>query len=308
MWGERVNNIIPFTEIKVPADWNYNNSVKKMQPLVRKWTDMSYKFFLELKVARKALAKDGNPNLAKMPRPGWNQYCQDIGISQRHANRLLGEYFEDPFIYNIWNMPKGDKEEYFGHFPIRFMRNLLYYHTQENDLIYDPFVGSGTTIDVCEEMGRSYYCSDLFPQRENIKQWDIADGLPDEIEKIDLAFLDPPYWKQAEGKYSNDSNDLSNMDLDDFNNSMMILLTELSIRNANKITIVIQPTQYKNDFVWQDHIFDFAKMLSNYQIEMRYILPYSTQQYNAQQVEKAKIKKKALGLNRDLVIWRKINS
>ena len=32
----------------------------------------------------------------------------------------------------------------------------------------------------------------------------------------DLVFLDPPYWKQAEGKYSQDETDLSNVELDDF--------------------------------------------------------------------------------------------
>lgn len=52
-------------------------------------------------------------------------------------------------------------------------------------------------------------------------------------------------------------------------------------------------------------MFDFDKMLTGkYDIEMRYILPYSSQQYNAQMVEKAKAENKTLGLNRDLVIWK----
>jgi len=299
-----VNQLIPFTEIKVPLDWDYDESVKKVQPMVRKWTDMSYEFFLELKIARKALAKTGIMSDRTLC-PTWYQYCAEIGITNRHANRLLAEYFSDPFIYNIWNMPKGDDEDHFGHFPYRFMRNLLYYHTQENDFIYDPFAGSGVTIDVCDEMNRRYSCFDLIPQREDIKKWDIAFGLPDDLPQVDLAFLDPPYWKQAEGKYSNETNDLSNMSLDDFNNTMLNLLNELAKKEVNKIAIVIQPTQYKNNFVWIDHIFAFARMLPDYEIEMRYILPYSTQQYNAQMVERAKAEKKCLGLNRDLIVWNK---
>ena len=257
------------------------------------------------KIAKKALSEWGGDRKSSRHDAvsTWSQYCDDIGISIRHADRQLAEYFSDPFLYNIWNMPKGDDEDHFGHFLYRFMRNLLYYHTNENDLIYDPFAGSGTTIDVCGEMGRRCYCSDLTPSNDEIKSWDITFGLPDDLPQPDLAFLDPPYWKQAEGKYSKESTDLSNMSLEDFNNSIQVLLNGLSERLTNKIAIVIQPTQYKNDFVWQDHIFDFAMMLPKYKIEMRYILPYSTQQYNAQMVEKAKSEKKGLCLNRDLVVW-----
>jgi hypothetical protein len=209
------------------------------------------------------------------------------------------------FLYNIWNIQGGDDKEHFGHFPYRFMYNLLYYHAESKQTIYDPFAGSGTTADACKALGMDSYCSDLNPKKDFIRKWDIADGLPDDLPDIDLAFLDPPYWIQAEGKYSNSDNDLGNMDLDAFNLKMRELLRALSKSNVTKIAIVIQPTQYKNKFVWTDHIFDFYSMLPGYIIEMRYILPYSTQQYNAQMVEKAKAERKCLGLNRDLVVWRR---
>ena len=82
------------------------------------------------------------------------------------------------------------------------------------------------------------------------------------------------------------------------------LLKELTGRNIERIAIVIQPTQYSNQFKWTDHVFDFHKMLPKYEIEMRYILPYSTEQYTPQIVNAAKDKNKCLGLNRDLVIWK----
>ena len=46
--------------------------------------------------------------------------------------------------------------------------------------------------------------------------------------KPDLTFLDPPYWKQAEGKYSNSASDLANMSLDDFYSAMGKLFNELT--------------------------------------------------------------------------------
>ncbi len=208
----------------------------------------------------------------------------------------------EPFIYNIWNTVSGDDKDYFGHFLLIFMRNLLHYHTEEQDMVYDPFAGSGTTIEAAELMNRNWYCSDINPYTEQIKEWDIHRGLPLDLPDVDLAFLDPPYWRQAKNQYAGD---MANMTLGQFNAAMEKLLTELSERQIPRIAIVIQPTQYLNDFIWTDHVFDFHHMLPEYKIEMRYILPYSTQQYNAQQVMRAKEERKTLCLNRDLVVWRK---
>ncbi len=140
------------------------------------------------------------------------------------------EFIEnDLFLYNIWNTKKGDNNNHFGHFPKVFMKNLLYYHTNPFDLIYDPFAGSGTTIDACREMFRQCIVSDLNPDksRPEIFKHDIAGGLPD-IPKPDLVFLDPPYWKQAEGKYSDNENDLGNMSLNGFYSVMYNLFSEIA--------------------------------------------------------------------------------
>jgi DNA modification methylase len=214
-----------------------------------------------------------------------------------------------PYLYTIWTQNKQDKEtSHFGAFPNIYIENLLYYHTEPFDIVFDPFAGSGTTVDVCQKWYRRYYCSDLVvkPGREqDIKQHDITSDLPDDLPKPDLVFLDPPYWKQAQGKYTSEKTDLSNMTIQEFNNAMRNLLNALTKRKVNRIAIVIQPTHYSNGFMLQDHIFDFHLMMQkNYEIEARYILPYSSQQYNAQMVEKAKEKKQCLVLHRDLVVWK----
>jgi hypothetical protein len=121
-----------------------------------------------------------------------------------------------------------------------------------------------------------------------------------------MAFLDPPYWKQAEGEYSKDADDLGNMPLDTFNERMAGLLSALDKRKVERIAVVIQPTQYKNEWQWTDHIFDFDKMLaSHYRIAMRYILPYTIQQNNAQMLEAAREAGHCLCMNRDLVVWER---
>lgn len=221
----------------------------------------------------------------------------------------IGKGFE-PFIYTTWNVKEAGKETtHFGHFPEVFMENLLVRHTEPLDIVYDPFAGSGTTVDVCQKWRRRYYCSDrkVTPGREfDIRQWDINEGIPEDLPRPALVFLDPPYWKQAEGEYSDDANDLGNMALEEFNLSMECLFTSLTDIKAERIAVVIQPTQYKNDFVWTDHIFDFHRMVEEeYIIEIRYMLPYSSQQYTPQCVLEAKERNTALGLSRDLVVWRK---
>ncbi|MBD3341221.1 MAG: hypothetical protein GF353_19095 [Candidatus Lokiarchaeota archaeon] len=262
----------------------------------------------------------------------WNtqkSIANELGVSEGYINKILtnstnGKYedkfwnlsIEDsnyskckPFRYNIWNLDKTDKEtSHFGHFPVVFMENVLLYHTDPLDIIFDPFAGDGITIDACKSMFRRYYCSDRIvkPGREkDIKEWDVINGLPDDLPKPRLAFLDPPYWKQAENKYSDSENDLGNMSLADFNGAMNKLLDALKSRKVEYIAVVIRPTQYENDFVFVDHIFDFHDMIKDqYEIEMRYILPDSKQQYLPQMVEKAREKNVCLVLNRDLVVWK----
>lgn len=226
--------------------------------------------------------------------------------------QLQEMHIDNPLLYNIWNLSKQDNDrKHFGAFPELFMENLLHYHSKPLDIIYDPFGGGGTTIDVCKRMLRRYYVSDrkVIPGRENdIKEWDINNGLPDGLPKPDLVFLDPPYWRQAENKYSDSDSDLGNMTLEQFNDSMMNLLGNLKNKKVERIAIVIAPAchhTFKPTYV--DHIFDFHTMMKGYEIEMRYVMPYSTEIFRGSQVNAHRDKNLILNTVRDLVIWRRKN-
>ena len=209
-------------------------------------------------------------------------------------------------LYNIWNASKGDNNSHFGHFPKLFMKNLLYYHTQPFELVYDPFAGSGTTIDACTEMYRQYYVSDRKPDksRPEIRQHDINDGLPD-MPKPDMVFLDPPYWTLAKNEYSEDESDLGNMSKEQFFQSMNTLIKNITNRQINRIAYLIRPIWETGDtWEWVDPMFDMYDILNNdYRIETRYVIPYSTQQYTGLWVDRAKNEKKCLVLNRELTVW-----
>jgi len=215
-----------------------------------------------------------------------------------------------PFIYNIWNTQKGNETEHFGSFPKIFMDNLIYFHTQPGNLIYDPFAGDGTTIDSCKDFNRKYYCTDKIVKsgrEKDIYEHDITKGFPEDLPKTDLIFLDPPYWILAKKEYSEDETDLGNMTKDRFYQTMKMIINESIKRKIERIAYLIRPIWEtgKDKWEWVDPMLDLYDMVSDkYKIEMRYVLPYSTQQYSALWVERAKNKKQCLILNRELTIFK----
>jgi ParB-like chromosome segregation protein Spo0J len=218
--------------------------------------------------------------------------------------------FEPP-LYNIWSFSKkSNKVSHFGNSEITIVDNLLYLYTEPFDIVLDPFAGGGSTIDICQKRMRRYWASDRKPTvaREDIRLLDIVEELPPFAKRwseVKLTYLDPPYWKQAEGQYSKDKEDLANMSQDDFRKTLTKIVKSIAAKQTHGvIALLIQPTQWKADNKEVvDHV---ADLLSDIKLplEMRISCPYSTEQYNAQQVEWAKKNKKLLVLTRELLVWR----
>jgi|TARA_Y100000034_G_scaffold136934_1_gene217307 DNA modification methylase len=217
-----------------------------------------------------------------------------------------------PFLYNLWNTSNiKNEQKHFGNFPIEFMENLLYYYTKPFEVVYDPFAGGGVTIDACKKWFRRYYTSDLNPipaREEDIKKHNILKELPNDLPKVDFVFLDPPYWKQAENIYSKDKDDLANMSLDKFYNSIDYIIKSLrkKLSKGAYVAFVISATQWKNNLEREDHILKIYNLFikNKFELNERIILPYSSEQYNAQQVNIIKDKKIMLNIYRDLVIFK----
>ena len=245
------------------------------------------------------------------------QVAEIIGVSEAEMTRILQNCknadMKDftPFLYNLWNSSKDNKITHFGNIPQLFIENLLYYYTEPFDIVYDPFAGGGITIDACKKWRRRYYVTDRKPipaREEEIKKWDIKDGLPPELpNNIKLVFLDPPYWKQSENQYSKDKEDLANMNLEKFYETIVTFVKNVKkkLDKNGKIALIIQETQWKNNLILEDHAFEIAKRMDKlgFKIQQRIICPYSTEQYNAQQVNIAKEKKICLQTYRDLIVF-----
>ncbi len=103
---------------------------------------------------------------------------------------------------------QGDRE-YVGASPSWVIWQLLTRYTRENDLVLDPMCGSGTTLDVCADLGRRGVGFDLVPRRQDIRQAD-ARALPLGDASVDFVFIDPPYSTHVH--YSDDPRCIGKLD------------------------------------------------------------------------------------------------
>ena len=125
--------------------------------------------------------------------------------------------------------------------------------------------------------------------------------------EVTLTYLDPPYWRQAVGKYSDDAEDLANMELEAFNRALSGVVNRIAEKQSRGvIALLMQPTQWNApERRFTDHVVDMVQAASGQLVlENRISCPYSTEQYNAQQVDWAKENKKLLVLSRELIVWR----
>jgi len=269
-------------------------------------------------------------------RDWWLQYYtqQEIaereGISKGQINEICSEFSDlkklnkseqaaaehatefEPPIYNIWKQQiKTGGIGHPGNTEIRWVDNLLYLYTEPFDVVVDPFAGSGSTLDICRKRWRRCWLSDHHPiveREEEIRRWDVLEGLPplSRWKDVKLVYLDPPYWKQAAGKYTDDPVNLANMSLDKFESTVadLILAFAQKLSPGSHIALVMQPTQWNApNRRFTDHITAIISRIE-LALEIRISCPYESQQCNAQMVDWAKENKKTLVLTREITVWR----
>ena len=93
----------------------------------------------------------------------------------------------------IWNSPSpkfimgGSGEDKFDHptqKPVELMRRPILNHTKPGELVYDPFLGSGTTLAAAEVTGRVCYGLELDPKYTDVavERWQGLSGKPATLE------------------------------------------------------------------------------------------------------------------------------
>jgi hypothetical protein len=236
-------------------------------------------------------------------------------VLQNQTNQATALHATDfeASLYTVWRQQeKTAGVSHYGNSEVRWLDNLLYRYTKPFDVVVDPFAGGGSTIDICKKRFRRYWVSDRKPivEREHeIRKHDLViDGIPrlPRWQDVKLVYLDPPYWKQAEGKYSDDPSDLANISLEDFTETLANIINGFAkkLKPGAVIALLMQPTQWHAPGRrFTDHLWEIARAVT-LAVDYRIQCPYESQQCTPQMVEWAKESKEWLVISRELVVWR----
>ena len=122
----------------------------------------------------------------------------------------LWEYPSQHYTAADGSQMQGDSK-YVGATPSWVIWQLLSRYTKPGETVLDPMCGSGTTLDVCKDLGRTGTGFDLifYAKRSDIKPAD-ARKLPLTNDSVDFVFVDPPYSTHV--NYSDDPRCIGKLD------------------------------------------------------------------------------------------------
>lgn len=99
-----------------------------------------------------------------------NRQSELILVFERNnaISRKFGKCnFKRGTLNDIWQIKRDKKEKilksHSATFPVALVEKILINFTNENDIVYDPFMGAGTTGLVCSRLNRKYIGSELIP-------------------------------------------------------------------------------------------------------------------------------------------------
>jgi hypothetical protein len=219
-----------------------------------------------------------------------------------------------PTPYDVWSF-RQDRAfgmPYPGAIPAAIVAHTLHYYTRSGALVVDPMAGGGTTLDVCNSMGRRCLAYDLHPARAEIQRHDIRLGFPPEAANCDLLFCDPPYHTMLARKYPPDT--IARAPLRDWIEFLHRLVSHaFATLQPGGFLALLLATQTEKDipagFGYLDHVFFgyLAATRAGFLPERRISCPMDGT-YLPQHVRRARVEGRLLGQVRDLLIMRKPQS
>ena len=117
--------------------------------------------------------------------------------------------------WDLWNGNDCDKrfgDDWPGRIPAQMIAHIIYYFSDQNDLVFDPMAGGGVVDDTCLAFNRKCWSFDMDDRPDTRPEiepffWDITD-LKWPVKgktKPDLIIFDPPYFKKQAGNYDKEA-------------------------------------------------------------------------------------------------------
>jgi len=107
-----------------------------------------------------------SPDFKKVRQP--YKDLKDLRIQKRIKMGFDGSPLYDWWNINLVKGNKPEKENYSNQIPEKVISNIIKIVAQENDIIFDPFMGSGTTPAVASKLGYKYIATDISEKAYNI--------------------------------------------------------------------------------------------------------------------------------------------
>ena len=182
---------------------------------------------------------------------------------------------------SLWVINERDKSGkhknvYHGNFIPQIPNQLIRRYTKENDVVLEPFMGSGTTLFECEKLNRKYIGFDINPQMLNYVNTSMNDGnysdnfyinscnsldtlqVDENIKKANqklnshnaqFVLMHPPYMDIV--KFTENENDLSQIDnIDEFIKQFKIICENtLKYLDKNRYFAIVIGDVYKDSEV-----------------------------------------------------------
>jgi ParB family transcriptional regulator, chromosome partitioning protein len=196
-----------------------------------------------------------------------------------------------------------------GSIPPGVVAHALHYFSSPQDLVVDPMAGGGTTIDVCQAMGRRCLAYDINPVRPDIQALDIRHGYPVETLGCNLVLLDPPYHSMLAGRYGErGAGDLSLAEWGAFLQNLANVSFQV-LKSGGYIALLLANQTEKDlpcSHGYIDHVFLGYQALINARfVPIRRVSCPMDGAYLPQQVRRARADGRMLGQVRDLLVMRK---
>jgi ParB family chromosome partitioning protein len=227
----------------------------------------------------------------------------------RRRDRFGSDFRPTP--YDVWSF-RHDRAfgiPHPGSIPPALVAHALHYYTTPDALVVDPMAGGGTTLDVCQSMGRRCLAYDLHPTRPEIRPHDIRLGFPPEAQGCDLIFCDPPYHTMLARHYACDS--IANAPLSGWIAFLEVLARHAfaTLRPGGYLALLLAAQTEKDlpaGFGYLDHaLFGYAAARrAGFLPERRISCPMDGA-YLPQHVRRARTEGRLLGQVRDLLVMRK---